>query len=61
MRSCRSGYFRDRAEINIFYWEITAKRVTPLSFLSLISLVNNNILAEKAKLGIIDACVRINI
>ena len=50
------------------YKEITAKRVTPISFLSLIglrtclTLANNNLYWQKmVKLGTFDACVCNNI
>ena len=56
--------FGFRAASNISYSEIAAKRVTLISFLSLISLrtvllqsITTYILVEKVKLGTLDACV----
>ena len=51
--------FCSQGSYYISYRKITARRVTAISFLSLIScfsLVSNNILAEKFKLGILDTC-----
>ena len=61
-------YFRDRIflsgqPLTYLKGKSQLKKVTPTSFLSLISLktVLTVLLAEKAKLGILDACVCKNI
>ena len=61
-------YFRDRIllsrqPLTYLKGKSQLKKVTPTSFLSLISLktVLTVLLAEKAKLGILDACVCKNV